>query len=71
MDVMIVPSLMMGLGGLFYWTWFIWPFLFVFSLAFGVSYIIKNDLLWGKGMLAAAGLSLTMIICGLSVTLFT
>lgn len=35
------------------WTWFIWPFVFVFGLAFGIADLVKNENSKGKGLIWA------------------
>lgn len=32
-----------GLATLFYWTWFLWPFVFVFSLVYGIASFVKDE----------------------------
>ena len=56
-------GLMEILGLIYYWTWFIWPFLFVFGLAHGIAELIKEDK--GSGNLGLAGFSLLMILASL------
>lgn len=46
-------------------TWFIWPFLFVFSFSYGIAGIIKNKDDSGKGLLVVASISLFIIIAGI------
>ena len=47
-----------------FYLWFVWPFLFVFCLAYGIAGLVK-----GAGrpqlMLALAGLWLLLILCSL------
>lgn len=47
----------------YYWTWFVWPFVFVFGLAFGIANIIKGGNYWGG--LIWSGLALLITIQGL------
>lgn len=37
-------QLMNGIAILFYWTWPVWPFVFVFSLAQGIAEAVKETL---------------------------
>ena len=48
----------------FGWTWFIWPFVFVFSLAWGIVDWIKDECCSTKPLLLA-GLSLTIMLAGI------
>ena len=57
-------GLMQGIGIFYYWTWFIWPFVFVFSLAFGIAEIVKDENSAGKNILIAA-ISLLIILAGI------
>lgn len=57
-----------GLGTLFYWTWFIWPFVFVFSLAYGIASFVKNEKASIIPILIA-GFSLLIIVCGVTMDL--
>jgi len=36
-------DLLNGLALFFYWTWFIWPFVFVFSLVYSIASFVKDD----------------------------
>lgn len=51
------------LGRIFLFTWFIWPFLFVYSFAYGIKELMQNEKKTAN--LALASFSLLMIICGL------
>jgi hypothetical protein len=51
---------MQGIANLYYWTWFVWPFIFVFSLLYAISSL--ND---EKGLVAStfvAAISLLIIL---------
>lgn len=58
-------GLLRGIGILYYWTWFIYPFAFVFSLAYGIANIIT-----GKespnGYLMIASISLLIILSAIT-----
>lgn len=62
-------SLLQGLGILYYWTWFIWPFIFMFSTFYGLSELIKNKELPGKIVLLSS-ISLVMILAGITAPFF-
>lgn len=32
-----------GLAIFFYWTWFVWPFVFVFSLVYAIASFVKDE----------------------------
>ena len=55
--MMIIPII-------FYYTWFIWPFVFVFGLAVGICLVVKGELA-GVKWLVAASVALLFIIAGL------
>lgn len=58
-------SLLQVLGNLYYWTWFIWPFIFMFSTFYGLSELIKNKEFSGKIILLSS-ISLLMILAGIT-----
>ncbi len=51
------------LGTIFLYTWFIWPFLFVYSLAYGIVELQKDKNKTAN--LALAGLALLMMSSGI------
>ena len=57
-------GLMRGLATVYYWTWPAWPFALVFSFAFGLAGIIKNEEAVGKNLLIAS-VSLLVILAGI------
>ncbi|RGX53321.1 hypothetical protein DWV16_17015 [Anaerotruncus sp. AF02-27] len=57
-------GLMKGIAIFYYWTWFIWPFVFVFSLAVGIAEIVKDEKASGKSLIISA-VSLLIILAGL------
>jgi len=59
-------TLMKGMGILYFWTWFIWPYLFVFSFAFGISALIKGEKTAQKHLLVSS-FSLLIILSGFSI----
>lgn len=58
-------SLMQGIGILYYWTWFIWPFVFVVSLVYAISSLVKDDKASMKPTLVAS-ISLLIILAGVT-----
>ncbi|BAQ08771.1 hypothetical protein MKY41_14400 [Sporosarcina sp. FSL W7-1349] len=58
-------GLMQGLGILYYWTWMIWPFVFVFSLVHAITSLVKDERASMKPALAAS-VSLLMIVAGIT-----
>jgi len=58
-------GLMTWLCTLYYWTWFIWPFVFVFSLGLGIADHAKNENASGGGLIWAA-ISLLIILAGVT-----
>lgn len=56
-------GLMKGIGIFYYWTWFIWPFMFVISLLYAISSTVKDENVSLKSGIVAA-LSLLIILAG-------
>lgn len=56
-------GLMQGIASFYYCTWFIWPFIFIFSFTFGLVDIIKDESSSGKNIWIAAT-SLLIILAG-------
>ena len=52
------------IGVFSFYLWFVWPFLFVFFLAYGIADLVKGT---GKPIvkLALAGIWLLLILCSL------
>ncbi|CAM5205628.1 hypothetical protein UACE39S_01638 [Ureibacillus acetophenoni] len=49
----------------YYWTWFIWPFAFVFSLVYSIASLVKDE----KASIMPtfiASISLLIILAGLT-----
>jgi hypothetical protein len=61
-------GLMKGIGVFYYWTWFVWPFVFMFSFVYGLSSIIKNEK--ASGNIAVASISLLIILEGIVSPVF-
>lgn len=62
-DTKMLLGLMRGIGIFYYWTWFVWPFVFVFSLVDEISSRIKDE---GKSPQSSiiAAISLLIILAG-------
>ena len=41
--ILVAIKILTSLAYFYYWTWYIWPFVFVSSFAKGLSLIIKNE----------------------------
>lgn len=63
-------SLMQGIGIFYYWTWFIWPFVFVFSLVYTMSSLVKDEKTSMKPAIAAS-ISLLIILAGVTSPTFS
>ncbi|MEL7672053.1 hypothetical protein [Methanobacterium sp.] len=61
--------LMKGIGVFYHWTWFIWPFILVFSFSNGLVEIIKDKNATRKNLLTAA-ISLLIILAGVTTHAF-
>jgi hypothetical protein len=46
------------------WTWFLWPFVFVFSLSWGIREWVKDDCCSAVPLLVA-GVALNIIVAGI------
>jgi uncharacterized membrane protein YhaH (DUF805 family) len=57
-------GLMEGIAIFYYWTWFIWPFIFVISFVFGLAEIIKDEENSSGKNLFIASISLLIILAG-------
>ncbi|MDN4606261.1 hypothetical protein [Sporosarcina highlanderae] len=62
-------GLMQGLAFFYYWTWFIWPFVFVFSLVYAIASLVKDDKASTKPIIVAS-ISLLIILSGLTAPHF-
>lgn len=67
----MLMGLMRGIGIFYYWTWFIWPFVFVFSFAHGISSIIKDNEKSDKILLMVSAVSLLIILAGITAPNFS
>lgn len=63
-------SLMQGIGIFYYWTWFIWPFVFVFSLVYTMSSLVKDEKTSMKPAIVAS-ISLLIILAGVTSPTFS
>ena len=52
------------LATIFYVTWILWPFAFVFGLAHGIKSLLNSEKLWNAGLVIAA-ISLVFMLAGL------
>ncbi len=62
-------GLMQGIGILYYWTWFVWPFISIFSLVYAISSLVKDETASVKPILVAS-LSLLVIVAGITAPEF-
>ena len=58
-------GLMQGIAVFYYWTWFIWPFVFIFSLVYSITSLVKDDRASMKPVFLAS-LSFLIILAGIS-----
>ncbi|WP_282019683.1 hypothetical protein [Planomicrobium okeanokoites] len=58
-------DLMQNIGIFYYWTWFIWLFVFVFSLVYTITALVKDDRASMKPALIASA-SLLIILAGIA-----
>lgn len=62
-------AIMRGIGIFYYWTWFIWPFVFIFSLVDAIASSVKGDDLSPKSSMWASA-SLLIILAGVTANYF-
>jgi hypothetical protein len=62
-------EVMRYIGIFYYWTWFIWPFAFVFSLVKGLALKVNKEESANQPILAAA-ISLLIILAGITAPNF-
>lgn len=62
-------GLMQGIAIFYYWTWFIWPFVFIFSLVYAISSLVKDDAASMKPIIVSS-LSLLIILAGITAPAF-
>lgn len=58
-------GLMHTIAIFYYWTWFIWPFVFIFSLVYAIASLVKDDTASMKPILVAS-VSLLIILAGIT-----
>ncbi|SOC15591.1 hypothetical protein SAMN05880501_108112 [Ureibacillus xyleni] len=58
-------GLMQGIGIFYYWTWFIWPFVLIFSLVYSIASLVKDEKASIKPALLAS-ISLLIILAGIT-----
>ncbi|NLI90821.1 MAG: hypothetical protein GX434_01065 [Peptococcaceae bacterium] len=56
-------GLMKGIGIFYYWTWFVWPFIFVFSFVYAIASMVKDENASIISCIVAA-ISLLIILAG-------
>ncbi len=62
-DKMLI-ELMKVLWNFYIWTWFIWPFVFVFSFSHGLAQLIKDGSSSGNTFIIVAAISFLIILAG-------
>lgn len=62
-------ELMQGIGIFYYWTWFIWPFVFIFSFVYAISSLVKDEKASMKPVVVAS-ISLLIILTGITAPNF-
>lgn len=60
---------MQGIGIFYYWTWFIWPFVFIFSFVYAISSLVKDEKASMKPVVVAS-ISLLIILAGITAPNF-
>lgn len=53
----------------FYWTWFIWPFVFVFTMVYSITSHLKDETASMKPLIVAS-ISLLIMLCGIVAPIF-
>jgi len=62
-------GLMQVIGMFYYWTWFVWPFVFIFSLVYAITSLVENDTASKKPVIVAS-VSLLIILAGITAPNF-
>ncbi|QOY34630.1 hypothetical protein AWH56_018140 [Anaerobacillus isosaccharinicus] len=62
-------GLLQGIGIFYYWTWFVWPFVFILSLVYAISSLVKDDTASIKPAIVAS-ISLLIILAGITAPNF-
>lgn len=60
---MLIETAAKYIGLAYLWTWYVWPFVFVYSFANGIVRKMKDDAEAWKSLMWA-GIAMTMIVCG-------
>lgn len=60
-------EVMKVIGLIYLWTWFIWPFIFVYSLVHAIKNLVKEENITTNIFMAS--ISLLVILCGIQVML--
>ena len=60
----LLGAVMMIFAYVYYFTWFVCPFAFVFGLAYGIKDLIQNNKVYSKGLLIAS-IALLLILAGI------
>lgn len=63
-------ELMRAIGIFYYWTWIIWPFIFIFSLVYSITSLVKDEQSSMKPVIMAS-LSLLIILAGITAPLMS
>ncbi|MFJ7367921.1 hypothetical protein ACIQVU_00515 [Lysinibacillus sp. NPDC098008] len=61
---MLISSIQ-NISVLYYWTWFIWPFVFIFSLIYAINSVVKDEKTSIKPVIIAS-ISLLVILAGIT-----
>lgn len=67
--ICMLLGLLQGIAVFYYWTWFIWPFVFVYSLVHAITSLVKDDKASTRPTLVAS-ISLFIILAGLTAPNF-
>jgi hypothetical protein len=62
-------GVMKGIGIFYYWTWFVWPFIFVFSTVYAIASMVKDE---NASMMSCivSSISLLIILAGVASPAF-
>ena len=59
----MLGEVMKILAYVYYYTWFVWPFAFVFGLVHGINELIQTKKVYNKGLIVAS-IALLLILAG-------
>ena len=60
----MLGEMMKVLAYIYYFTWFVWPFVLIFGLAYGIKELLQNQKAYNIGLMSAS-IALLLILAGI------